>query len=138
MAEMGSWLHRDVSPLAGQILRHTYQYNGWAAAWGWRSQEQCCSMHLIVGRLLDEFFTMHAGVRRRSSSTHRGPALITETNRTLLVLFGMQIRTFGPYLAAMHRILISIVAASRLLVGSSWGFSMVKSCLGFLVGQQLV
>jgi hypothetical protein len=30
---------------------------------------------------------------------------ITETNRIHLVLFVMQNRTFGPYLAAIHRIL---------------------------------
>jgi hypothetical protein len=30
-------------------------------------------------------------------------------NRIHLVLFGMRSRTFGPYLAAMHRILISLL-----------------------------
>jgi hypothetical protein len=32
---------------------------------------------------------------------------ITETTRIHLVLFGMQNRTFGPYLAAIERILVS-------------------------------
>jgi hypothetical protein len=36
-------------------------------------------------------------------------AHITETNRMHLVLIGMQNRTFGPYLAAMYRIIISLV-----------------------------
>jgi hypothetical protein len=35
---------------------------------------------------------------------------MTETNRIYLVLFGMQSRTFGPYLAANNRILISLMA----------------------------
>jgi hypothetical protein len=35
--------------------------------------------------------------------------VITETNRIHLALFGMQNRTFGPYLAAINRILISVV-----------------------------
>jgi hypothetical protein len=36
-------------------------------------------------------------------------AHITETNRIHLVLFDMQNTTFGPYLAATHRILISVM-----------------------------
>jgi hypothetical protein len=32
---------------------------------------------------------------------------ITESNRIYLVLFGMQNRAFGPYLAAINRILVS-------------------------------
>jgi hypothetical protein len=35
---------------------------------------------------------------------------ITETNRTRLVLFGTQNRTSGPYLAALNRIIISVMA----------------------------
>jgi hypothetical protein len=38
---------------------------------------------------------------------------ITETNKIQLVLFGMQNRTFGPYLAANNRILISLMQRSR-------------------------
>jgi hypothetical protein len=34
-------------------------------------------------------------------------ALITETNRTQLILFGIQNRMLGPYLTAIHRGLIS-------------------------------
>jgi hypothetical protein len=37
--------------------------------------------------------------------------VITETNRMHLVLFGMQNRTFGPYLAAINRTLISVMSA---------------------------
>jgi hypothetical protein len=36
-------------------------------------------------------------------------------NRIRLVLFGMQNRTFGPYLAAMHRILIPIMQVQVLV-----------------------
>jgi hypothetical protein len=36
---------------------------------------------------------------------------ITKTNRIHLVLFGMQNRTFGPYLAANDKILISLMQA---------------------------
>jgi hypothetical protein len=35
--------------------------------------------------------------------------IITETTRRYLVLFGTQNRTFGPYLAAIHRIYISAI-----------------------------
>jgi hypothetical protein len=38
---------------------------------------------------------------------------IAETNRMHLVLFGMQNRTFGPYLAANNRILISVMRVPR-------------------------
>jgi hypothetical protein len=38
---------------------------------------------------------------------------IAETIRIHLVLFGMQNRTLGPYLAAMHRILISAHTGRR-------------------------
>jgi NLI interacting factor-like phosphatase len=41
-----------------------------------------------------------------SSSWLVGCPWVTETNRIQLVLFGMQNRTFGPYLAAINRILI--------------------------------
>jgi hypothetical protein len=36
---------------------------------------------------------------------------ITESNRIHVVLFGMQNSTFGPYLAAKHRILIPVMEA---------------------------
>jgi hypothetical protein len=45
-----------------------------------------------------------------------GPARcvrITETNRIQLVLFGMHNRTCGPCLAAINRILISLVAGDE-------------------------
>jgi hypothetical protein len=41
------------------------------------------------------------------------PPGITETRSICLVLFGMQNRTFGPYLAAINRITISVAQASR-------------------------
>jgi hypothetical protein len=34
-----------------------------------------------------------------------------KTNRIQLVLYGMQNRTFGPYLAVINRILISLLAS---------------------------
>jgi hypothetical protein len=37
-------------------------------------------------------------------------ALSTESNRIHLVLFGIQNRTFGPYLAAINRILVSVIS----------------------------
>jgi hypothetical protein len=37
-------------------------------------------------------------------------ALVTETNRTHLVLFGMKSRTCGPYLAAIYMILVSVMS----------------------------
>jgi hypothetical protein len=43
---------------------------------------------------------------------HRGRTYITATNRIQLVLFGIQNRTLGPYLAAIHRILILIMGRS--------------------------
>jgi hypothetical protein len=45
----------------------------------------------------------------RSASLH----FITETNRIPLVLFGMQYRTLGPFLAAMNRVLLSVMSPSR-------------------------
>jgi hypothetical protein len=41
------------------------------------------------------------------------PSSITEANRIHLVLFGMQNRTCGPYLAANNRILISAMHGLR-------------------------
>jgi hypothetical protein len=38
---------------------------------------------------------------------------ITEINRIRFVLFDMQNKTFGPYLAAIHRILISVMCEER-------------------------
>jgi hypothetical protein len=38
---------------------------------------------------------------------------ISETNRMHLVLFGIQKRTFGPYLAANNRILISVMPSGH-------------------------
>jgi hypothetical protein len=35
---------------------------------------------------------------------------ITETHRMHVVLFGMQNGTFGPYLAAINRVLVSVMA----------------------------
>jgi hypothetical protein len=43
------------------------------------------------------------------SALPRVPSLITETNRIYMVLFGMHSRAFDPYLAAMDRILISVM-----------------------------
>jgi hypothetical protein len=40
----------------------------------------------------------------------------TESNRVHLVLFGMQNRTLGPYLAAFDRILIAVMLDARLLL----------------------
>jgi hypothetical protein len=45
-------------------------------------------------------------------STERVALHMSETNRVPLVLFGMQNKTTGPYLAAIDRILISLVAGS--------------------------
>jgi hypothetical protein len=39
----------------------------------------------------------------------RHAAVITETNRVHLVLFGMQNRTSGPYLAAINRMHVSLM-----------------------------
>jgi hypothetical protein len=38
---------------------------------------------------------------------------ITEISRTQLFLFGVQTRTFGPYLATIQRILISVMFRTR-------------------------
>jgi hypothetical protein len=43
------------------------------------------------------------------------PTSSTETNRIRLVLSGMQNRTSGPYLAAINRILFSLIFAERLV-----------------------
>jgi hypothetical protein len=53
---------------------------------------------------------IHVRLCIRSNALHA----ITETNRVYLVLFGMQNRTFGPYLAAIHRILTSASAHGRI------------------------
>jgi hypothetical protein len=45
---------------------------------------------------------------------------IAETNRIRLVLFGMQNRTFGPYAAAINRILISLMVGAVRAI--RWGF----------------
>jgi hypothetical protein len=42
-----------------------------------------------------------------------GAGSTIETNTIHLVLFGMQDRTFSPYLAAIHRILIPVMAGGR-------------------------
>jgi hypothetical protein len=39
--------------------------------------------------------------------------VVTEINRTRLVLFGMHSRIFGPYLTAVNRILISAMGETR-------------------------
>jgi hypothetical protein len=57
-------------------------------------------------------------------------------NRTRLVLLGMNNTTFGPYLAAIHRILISVMGETTLLCPLSWQAwkQSVFSCLPTRVG----
>jgi hypothetical protein len=51
----------------------------------------------------------HASIASpRTDRTH-----ITETSRIHLVLFGRQNRTFGPYVAAIQRILISVMMVGK-------------------------
>jgi hypothetical protein len=54
---------------------------------------------------------------------HRGACRCTETNRIHLVLFGLQNRTLCPYLAAIDRILTSLMpgAGDRARPGCSMG-----------------
>jgi Glycosyl transferase family, a/b domain len=52
---------------------------------------------------------------------------VTETFRVQLVLFGMQNRTFGPCLATIHRILISVGQA--LGVAVDLGPAGVRRCI---------
>jgi hypothetical protein len=47
------------------------------------------------------------------NGSRRAEGDATETNKIHWVLFGMQNRTFGPYLAADNRILISLVRGVR-------------------------
>jgi hypothetical protein len=44
---------------------------------------------------------------------------MSETNRMRLVLVGMQKRTFGPYLTANNRILISLMASNMFCRGDA-------------------
>jgi hypothetical protein len=44
----------------------------------------------------------------------RAETYITEMNRICLVLFDMNNRKFGPYLAATDKILISVMIGTRL------------------------
>jgi hypothetical protein len=46
------------------------------------------------------------------ATAHPMDAVITETNRIHLVLFGMQNRTLGPYSAAINRIFISVMPST--------------------------
>jgi hypothetical protein len=50
--------------------------------------------------------------------------LIPETNRIRLILFSMQNRTLGPYLAAINRIFISLVPGrcSEFCPIHKWGY----------------
>jgi hypothetical protein len=47
--------------------------------------------------------------RFQSAYAPNSTSCITETNTTLLAIFNMHNRTFDPYLAAMHKILVSVV-----------------------------
>jgi hypothetical protein len=58
-------------------------------------------------------------MRATSPRGCRSATCIAETNRIHLVLFGMQNRTCGPYLAAIHRFLISIMIG-RGVNGATW------------------
>jgi hypothetical protein len=71
-----------------------------------------CFTCLVVGRMHPDFRI----IRRKKRCTAHGSSVIheaertqglfiTETNRIHLVLFGMQNRTLGLYLAAINRIL---------------------------------
>jgi Cyclin D1 binding domain len=59
---------------------------------------------------------------RRRPSTGRRCARIAETDRTHVVLFGTQNRTFGPYLAAMRRTLISVMHCGWPLTCARWAW----------------
>jgi hypothetical protein len=51
----------------------------------------------------------------------------SETNRIHLVLFGKQNRTSGPYLAAINRILISLMKVKGRPRTSHWSVNTVNS-----------
>jgi hypothetical protein len=56
--------------------------------------------------------TAHAKLQHLNHSFQSSPrTIVTETNRTRLVLFGMQNRAFARYLAATHSILFPVLLA---------------------------
>jgi hypothetical protein len=64
------------------------------------------------------FSVIHAQQASLTRPGHSGKHVarnVTETNGIHLVLFGQQNRTFGPYVAAINRILISLVKGHTLL-----------------------
>jgi hypothetical protein len=60
---------------------------------------------------------------------------ISETNRIHLVLFGMQNRISGPHLAAINRILISLVREGGHIIETNR--IRIPSLWAYIIGQML-
>jgi pentatricopeptide repeat protein len=69
----------------------------------------------IKANELELALDVYAQMLREGCTPNLASAPSSETNRIQLVLFGMQYRTFVPFLAAAHRILIPVMRRSVVL-----------------------